>query len=282
SRWSSFDKSRRDSPAVFDSQSSSILDIARTITSNDDALSLFSHTPGISSADLDAEMVTDTSEVYSPPNPPSIPPPGLGSTLFDSEDPPDVSPLPRSPALPTFTEFASPLDTHDEVNSAAAPRLKRSPSPISPIEFAPYLPLPPSSRFRGDNQDIGPASFEPIGNGGIDMQGFAPKPHRNTLQRLIERGPLHGSSDPPSIPPLPFENPSPSRALPQAVPNHLTSRERLASSHADINLNNFVPPTDLLRRRTGRDTFSYGDFMRDEDFEGSYEKLLAFEKTLSP
>ncbi|KAK1230373.1 hypothetical protein PQX77_006532, partial [Marasmius sp. AFHP31] len=154
SRWSSFDKSRRDSPAVFDSQSSSILDIARTITSNDDALSLFSHTPGISSADLDAEMVTDTSEVYSPPNPPSIPPPGLGSTLFDSEDPPDVSPLPRSPALPTFTEFASPLDTHDEVNSAAAPRLKRSPSPISPIEFAPYLPLPPSSRFRGDNQDI--------------------------------------------------------------------------------------------------------------------------------
>ncbi|KAJ8082421.1 hypothetical protein PM082_008276 [Marasmius tenuissimus] len=73
-RWSSFDESRRDSPAIFDSQSSSISDIARTITSNDYALSLFSHTPDISSADLDAEMVTDTSEVYSPPNPPSIPP----------------------------------------------------------------------------------------------------------------------------------------------------------------------------------------------------------------
>lgn len=43
----------------------------------------------------------------------------------------------------------------------------------------------------------------------------------------------------------------------------------------------FVAFTDPLRRRTGsRATFSFGDFMRDEDFDGSYETLISLEAAL--
>ncbi|KAL0581283.1 hypothetical protein V5O48_000766 [Marasmius crinis-equi] len=225
-RWSTLDEPRRDSPAIFDTQSSSISEIARTITNNDYGLALFDPALDLPSANVDTEMESDAPELYSPPNPPSIPPPDLGNTLFDSGDLSDISPIPRSPELPSFLRL--PL-TSDEARIPPS-RPERSPSPISPIEFASHRPLPPvSSRQFREEQDTNYDSFAPHRSASIDLQGFAPGPYRNTLQRLVERGRLHDSSYPPSIPPLPFESSLPSsRTGSSTLPSYLSARERLS------------------------------------------------------
>ncbi|KAG7095049.1 hypothetical protein E1B28_005839 [Marasmius oreades] len=233
-RWSSFDEPRRHSPALFDSQSSTISDIARTITNNeyDLASSLYCPSPSaISNNTVDADMrVISPEETFAPPAmPPSIPPPDLGNNLFDSSDPSDISPPQRFPELSIFQRYPIPLDrTASETDEPS--RSLRSPSPISPIEFAYHSPPPTSSIPRNQPE---PPGFGRGRIGGIDLQGFAPGPYRNTLQRLVERGRLSDSSNPPSIPPLPFESPaSPLRAVSSTAVNY--PRERSVQGQTQV------------------------------------------------
>ncbi|KAF9261161.1 hypothetical protein L218DRAFT_548653 [Marasmius fiardii PR-910] len=187
-------------------------------------------------------QVLSPEETFSPPaNPPSIPPPDLGNNPFDSGDLSDISPPTRFPEVSVFQRYPVPPDrASTEVEQPSRPL--RSPSPISPIEFAYHSP-PPTSSIRRNQPDPDPAGLTGNRSGSIDLQSFAPGPYRNTLQRLVERGRLSDSSNPPSIPPLPFENPAPSlRASPTAA-NY--SRER--SFQAQIQVQNHRQP---MGRRT--------------------------------
>ncbi|KAK7062660.1 hypothetical protein VNI00_000148 [Paramarasmius palmivorus] len=149
-----------------------------------------------------------------PTIPPSIPPPDLGETLFDSSISPAISDDGEfdgflvEPYLRSGTRGDRPAATLD----VEIP-LARSPSPLMDIEGENWINMPsylpnPSIRARSDapTNNVRPAAER---HGNIDLQSYVPGPYRNTLQRFVERGRANERSNPPSIPPLPFESEPP-------------------------------------------------------------------------
>ncbi|KAF5367479.1 hypothetical protein D9758_003709 [Tetrapyrgos nigripes] len=201
--------SRQESSGFFDSQSSTISDIIRTITSNGDldlpeyeaqrregdeserVPLLSSHEDRnrwSSSSDLPDQTSSLARHLRSRSNPPpSIPPPDFGDTSMFIPD--NFSP-----------EVASP--------ESAVPERRADFSSNAPSR----IPRPSAHHHSSSGSSSNPVTDAraPPARGVIDVDAFAPGPFRTTMQRMVDHGRLRSTRQqaqiPPVIPPFTFDD----------------------------------------------------------------------------